>query len=113
MFIGSPIVNLEVVDQVQSEGNTASFTCQATGEPIPVIRWYYKGTIVDSTNTAKYQITSSSVNATTTGNTLVIKNVRSSDVGIYTCNAVNAISSSDISSGVLTVNGELFLLVHK
>jgi len=64
---------------------------------------------VDSTNTAKYQITSSSVNSTTTGSTLVIMNVEPSDVGTYTCNAVNAISNSDVSFGVLTVNGESLL----
>ena len=106
ILIGSPIVSLEAVDQAQSEGNIASFTCHATGEPAPVIRWYYKGILVDSTNTAKYQIATSSLNATTTGSTLTITNVKSSDVGTYICNAINTISNSDISSGVLTVNGE-------
>ena len=32
--------------------------------------------------------------------------VESSDVGTYTCNATNVVSS-DTSSGVLTVNGKL------
>ena len=43
---------------------------------------------------------------TITINSITIMNVESSDVGTYTCNATNVVSS-DTSSGVLTVNGEL------
>ena len=39
-------------------------------------------------------------------NSITIMSVESSDVGTYTCNATNVVSS-DNSSGVLTVNGEL------
>jgi len=110
-FIGSPIVSLEVINQVQNEGNVASFSCQATGEPVPVIKWNHNGASVDITDTTKYQITSNTLNATTSGSTLKIMSLKSSDVGTYTCNAVNAISSSDISSGVLTVNGESLFVI--
>ena len=51
----------------------------------------------------KYYITQSSINITIT-TTLTIMSVDSSDVGTYTCNATNVVSS-DISSGILTVNG--------
>ena len=54
-------------------------------------------------------ISEMSLNATTISNTLTIMSVESSDVGTYTCNATNVVSS-DTSSGVLTVNGELLLL---
>ena len=47
-----------------------------------------------------------SINATAVSSTLTITNVQSSDVGTYTCNATNVVSS-DTSSGVLTVNGNL------
>ena len=46
------------------------------------------------------------VNTTTISSTLTIMSVESSDVGTYTCNATNVVST-DTSSGVLTVNGEL------
>ena len=38
-------------------------------------------------------------------------NVQSSDVGTYTCNATNVLSS-DTKSGVLTVNGEDYTLLY-
>ena len=93
------------MDQIRDESGTASFTCQAIGEPVPTISWYFSSTPVDKTNTMKYII---SINTTTISSTLTIMNVQSSDVGTYTCNAINVVST-DTSSGVLTVNGELLL----
>ena len=59
---------------------------------------------MDVANTMKYTIEMMSSNTTTIHNTLTIISVESSDVGTYTCNATNVIST-DTSSGVLTVNG--------
>ena len=97
------------MDETQNEGDNSTFSCEATGEPVPTISWYFNGAPVNETNTMKYTILMSS-NATTNSSTLTIMNVQSSDVGTYTCNATNVLSS-DTSSGVLTVNGELLILV--
>ena len=94
-----------MIDQTQNEGVTASFTCQATGQPVPTISWYFNGAPVNEINTMKYTISEVTLNTTTISNTLTIMSVESSDVGTYTCNATNVVSS-DTSSGVLTVNGE-------
>ena len=94
-----------MLDQIQDEGGTASFTCQATGGPVPTISWYFNGAPVDEANMIKYTISETSVN-TTTINSRLTMSVESSDVGTYTCNVTNVVSS-DTSSGVLTVNGEL------
>ena len=93
------------MDQRIFEGNTASFACQVTDQPVPTITWYFNGTPVDEANKMKYIISMMSLNTTTISSTLTIMNVQSSDVGTYTCNATNVVSS-DTSSGVLTVNGE-------
>ena len=92
------------MDQIQNKGQSAFFTCQVTGRPVPIISWYFKSTLL--VNGAKYTISETSVNTTTLSSTLTIMSVESSDVGTYTCNATNVVSS-DTSSGVLTVNGEL------
>ena len=93
-------INLEVMDDTLNEGDTATFTCQATGRPIPIISWYFNGALLMNGN-----ISFTSLNDTI-NNTLTIMNVQLSDVGTYTCNATNVVSSVT-SSGVLTVNGEL------
>ena len=103
-----PDINPEVMDQTQNEGDTASFTCQVIGEPVPTINWHFNGTPVDEASTMNYTISMESLNTTTIRSTLTIMNVQSSDVGTYTCNATNVVST-DTSSGVLTVNGELLL----
>ena len=77
------------------------FTCQAVGEPVPDISWYFNVIINVSDNSSKYMIVSRSLNITTTENTLTVYNVTSSDVGNYTCNASNIIGSVT-SSGILT-----------
>ena len=103
----SPI-SPELMDQEQNEEDTASFTCQATGEPTPTIRWHFNDDLLmDGT---EHMISLMSLNTTTISSTLTIMNVQSSDVGTYTCNATNVISS-DTSSGVLTVNGELIVFL--
>ena len=107
-WLVTPDISLEVLDQRVFEGDTAYFACQTTGEPVPTITWYFSGTLVDEANTLKYTISMMSLNTTTISSTLTIMNVQSSDVGTYTCNATNVVSS-DTSSGVLTVNGELLL----
>ena len=102
------------MDQTQNEGDNASFTCQATGEPVPTISWYFNGSVL-LFNGMKHVISMISFNTTTNSSTLTIMNVQSSDVGTYTCNATNVISSNN-SFGVLTVNGESvcihFLSLH-
>ena len=100
-----------MLDQTENEGNNVSFTCQITSEPVSIIGWYYNGALLNETSMDnKYSIKQlSSFNSTTYFNMLTVIRVESSDVGTYTCNATNIISS-DTSSGVLTVNGEL---IHK
>ena len=102
----APMINYEVMDETQNEGDTASFSCQTTGEPVSTISWYFNGNLL--VNGMEHMISMMSLNTTTISSTLTIMNVQSSDVGTYTCNATNVVSS-DTSSGVLTVNGELLL----
>ena len=95
----APSISPEVMNATVNEGSNAFFTCQADGEPVSIISWYFNDTaLADPT---KYIITN---------NTLQIVNVESSDVGTYTCIATNVISNVT-SSGVLTVNGEFLILV--
>jgi len=89
------------MDDIENEGGTANFDCQATGEPVPTVSWYFNDVPVDVTNTVKYAV----IFAAPGQSVLRISNVQSSDVGTYTCNATNVVSSVT-SSGVLTVNGE-------
>ena len=103
--LDGPTIYPEVMDQAADEGYLTSFICQATSEPISNISWYYNGALVNNeTDIDKYSISQSSWNATTIINALTILHAESSDVGTYTCNATNVLST-DISFGILTING--------
>jgi len=101
----APVIDVGVINETLNEGDTASFTCQVSGTPIPKISWYFNGVPVEKENSMKYMISEMSFNPTTKNNTLKIIGVDSSDIGTYTCNATNIVSS-DTSSGMLAVNGE-------
>ena len=94
------------MNQAHIIGDTASFTCQAISQPVSIIRWYFNSISIDDADTMKYTISMISLNITTISNTLTIMNVQTSDVGTYTCNTTNVVSS-DTSSGVLTINGKM------
>ena len=94
------------MNQVQNETDTATFTCQSTGEPVPTISWYFNNVPVDMTDEVKYEFISPFAGLSL----LRINSMQSSDVGTYTCNATNVVSS-DTSSGVLTVNGEDYFIM--
>ena len=88
---------------LENETNPITFNCQAIGEPVPNIDWYFKGVMINVSNASKYNISNTS-NETTVTSLLMISNIKSSDVGTYTCVAENIIGT-DQSPGILTVNG--------
>ena len=94
----------EVPDLLVNETNEITFSCQAVGEPVPDISWYFNAVMINVSDASKYN-NSDTVNGTVVNSLLTIMNAQSSDVGTYTCYAENIIGS-DQSSGILTVNGK-------
>lgn len=92
-----PVILSEISDLSDENRDMVNFTCEAIGEPVPVIQWYFNIMML-SHNSSKYMIQSELINLTTTKSTLTIFNAISSDVGVYTCNASN-ILSSDVAHG--------------
>ena len=97
-LVVAPEILSNIVDSTDDGRDLATFTCQATGEPVPTISWYFNDVMINVSDTSKYMIMSTLINTTATENTLTVYNVTSSDVGTYTCNATNTIGS-DISHG--------------
>ena len=99
-FIVGPIVISEITDLSDGGNDLANFSCQAVGEPVPDISWYFNGVMINVLdNSSKYMIMSRSLNTTTTENTLTVFNVTSSDVGVYTCTAINILGNYISNNG--------------
>ena len=96
---------------MENEANPTIFICQATGEPVPSISWYFKGVMINVSNASKYNV-SNTLRETTVTSLLTISNVQSSDVGTYTCQAKNIIGI-DRNSGILSVNSKLSSIVSQ
>ena len=105
MFLVAPEIILQLIDLLENETNPTQFVCQAIGVPVPYIKWYFNGVIINLSNNSKHNSSSMALNESIIESTLVIINADSSDVGTYTCEAKNVIGT-DQSSGVLSVNGE-------
>ena len=88
---------------LENETNPVTFSCHATGEPVPTITWHFNSAMINVSDARKYTLTNF-INGTAVTSVLIIANAQSSDVGTYTCDAENIIGS-DHSSGLLTVNG--------
>ena len=99
----------EVSDLLENETISSTFTCEATGEPVPNISWYFNDSTLLVSDASKYSI-SNSLNGTVIKSLLTIVSAQSSDVGKYTCHAENIIGT-DRSSGILTVNGKFVCLI--
>ena len=104
IYVVQPEIINGVTDLLENETNPIVFSCEATGEPVPTISWYFNGIMIDVSNITKY-ISSNSSSGTFINSSLIIVNAQSADVGAYTCEAENIIGS-DRSSGVLTINGK-------
>ena len=102
------LVKVEIIKEVnnvlENETNPITFSCQAIGEPVPNISWYFNGVMINISAASNYNV-SSLMNGTTVTSLFTIISAQSSDVGKYTCSAKNIIGN-DQSSGVLTVNGK-------
>ena len=108
MHVVSPSMEFSIKDEIRDQKDNVTFLCEAVGEPVPDISWYFNDVMINvSDNSSKYMIVSRSLNITTTENTLTVYNVTSSDVGTYTCNASNIIGSV-ASSRILTVTSKYY-----
>ena len=102
------LVPAEVIDNVpdflENGTNPVTFSCQATGEPVPNITWYFNSIMINTSNTSKYN-KSSSINGNAITSVFIIMDIKLSDVGNYTCYAENMFGV-DRDVGVLVVNGK-------
>ena len=114
LFPVVPEIIIQLTDLLENETNNIQFVCQAIGVPVPYIRWYFNEVMVNLSDSSKYNSSSMYLNESIIESTLHIINVKSSDVGAYTCEAENGFGT-DQSSGVLTVNGKYacILVLHK
>ena len=102
----APSIANSIDNEIRNQTDIITLLCQAVGEPVPDISWYFNGVMINvSDNSSKYMIMSRSLNITTTEKTLTLYNVTSCDVGTYTCNASNFIGSTK-ASGILTVTSK-------
>ena len=82
-----------------SEGESANFTCTATGVPSPNITWYRNGKQVSGSS---YEI----ILVTANSSQLTIKNVSRADHGYYECRATSLRMKPANARSFLVIKGQ-------
>ncbi len=80
--------------------DTVVFTCSASGIPVPTIVWFKDGAPLDATANV-------TMNETATTSQLDLGALVLSDAGLYSCNASNPVSDSEVRQFTLTLQSEL------
>ena len=91
--ISAPSVAVSPARSTVNESGSAKFHCSATGNPRASITW---NKLNSQTNTSQSAVA---------GGTLLLKNLKGGDAGVYKCSAVNILGQAH-SVGHLVVNGE-------
>ncbi|KAL9970388.1 hypothetical protein ACROYT_G022753 [Oculina patagonica] len=100
----APSVTVDPQSKTVEEGGTATFTCSATGQPQPEVKWNKSDGSLPTSRTITHD------------GMLTVMNADVGDSGLYICTATNAVGSN--SSGVtlkvirLTINVSTSLLVY-
>lgn len=74
-----PVFTKFPMNQTIPKGQTASFSCSATGDPLPLIKWFK----------SQDSISNDSHFSVLPNGTLLINNVSEQDSGWFTCHAMN------------------------
>ena len=106
IFAVPPSIHSGPSRKTVNESNALELSCNATGNPSPIITWFKVGD--PSVNLAP-------------GEVLQVKNVTKSDSGVYQCVASNGIGRDALVSWIVTVNcksknrikDHRYLLKHK
>ena len=85
-FIVVPTITTPPDDVSTFLGESSTFYCSATGEPIPEIVWIFNGVTLSSGE--KYSIMETDI-PMGVSSTLVVQSVTPEDEGFYNCSAVN------------------------
>ena len=104
--VASPRINSEGMKRTPMDAAMpVTFTCQATGEPIPIITWRFNNSELIFPH-SKYKMNSTTLNSTTITSSLTVQEVKPSDVTLYMCIATNQVGMAN-TTGILTNNGTL------
>lgn len=106
-------MNATILDSPENStasiGMPVSFTCSASGVPLPDISWLKDGSLL---NSDAYNITDTTNGTYLVRSVLVIENLQLTSAGKYSCTAFNNLTTgqeTDTESFTLQVYGKEFL----
>lgn len=117
--VNAPPIFVKIPQNLRlSQGRTAVFECEASGEPLPGIFWSKEGDQVNSTDSSHFSnpisvqlftffsglVSSDGRIQVTKEGRLIIDNVRQLDQGNYVCAAVNSAGSTLAKASLSVIN---------
>lgn len=92
-ILDEPTITSHPHNDTKTEGNTVTFSCNVTGNPVPTISWTRDGSLINAT-------INSSIRFSADAKKLTITNVNRVDSGEYQCVARNSLGNdtSDVAT---------------
>ena len=93
----TPEITAHPLNETKTEGDNVTFTCDAIGNPVPLISWFRDGSPIDTSDN------SSRIIFSVDKKQLAITNVSRSDSGEYRCVAENSVGNETSNVATLDV----------
>ena len=93
-FVDRPEIATQLQNDTRTEGRNVTLTCNATGNPEPVLSWSKDGNLAKSSNRISFLADNK---------LLKITNVKRSDGGKYMCVAYNEVGNTSSKIAILNV----------
>lgn len=90
------VIGLQKIEVHESE--TASFECKVVGEPAPKVQWYKDGKTISQDTQHKIEALAGGVHK------LIVKKATQSDLGDYTCEAVNIVGTAETKAQLTIIS---------
>ena len=96
LFIDPPTITAHPQGATKTEGDNVSLSCNADGNPLPIISWTKDGFSLDTSGNSRISFSGKN-------RTLIILNASKRDSGEYRCVAKNSLGSDTSSAAVLDI----------
>ena len=102
-IVDRPEIASQPQNDTTTEGKNVTLTCNATGNPEPVLSWFKDENLVNSSNRISFSADN---------RLLTITNVRKTDRGKYLCFAYNEVGNASSKIAILNVQCKWALYVE-
>ena len=100
-----PAIIVHPESQTKTEGENVTFSCNATGNPVPTISWTRNGSYIETSDNSRISFSANKIQ-------LIITNLNRTESGEYLCVANNSVGNDISNTATLDVQCKYSVLFY-